>query len=128
MKSKIQFIKEGFIKKNELDIIKNYLNNDENEKVLKKYNLSDDDEAEVLKQYKKETDMSGKIRFYTEQSQGQITDDELQQYINFKMIHRLDNMESTLYTIKNILVFWLILTIIGLIGLIYIWFKLKTIF
>ena len=128
MNLRIQDIKQKFIEQENLNTRKVYLSDIENEQVLRKFNTSDFDEAEVREKYKTETNADGKIRFYSEQPQGETTDEELQQYSNLKIATRIDSIDSTLSTIKYILVFWLVLTIIGLVGLFYIWYRLRNIF
>lgn len=76
------------------------------------------DKKEVEKDFKVETDMVGKMRFYTEESET-VTDEELSQYVFLKMLDKLANLDMKINIMKNIMIFWCVLTIISIIFYLY---------
>lgn len=45
----------------------------------------------------------------------QLNDEEFKIYLGMKQVDKLNELDNKLRTIKNIMIFWVILTIIGLI-------------
>jgi hypothetical protein len=117
MNARIQKYKDDFLKQQEITYRRIYVSNSENEKLLKRYNKSEEYEEEIRKNYKVDEDsvVVGNIRFYTEESES-VTEEEINQYISMKIINRLDNLDEKVDLIKNIMIFWVILSIVGMIG------------
>ncbi len=110
MNSYIKNVKDDFLKTHELTFRRIYLSDSENKEVLKKYKKNPD---EIRQLYKVGEDTVGNIRFYTEISE-EVSDKELSEYISIKAIQKLDSIDNKLSTIKNIMIFWCVLTILGI--------------
>ncbi|HEY5583749.1 MAG TPA: hypothetical protein VIK78_04565 [Ruminiclostridium sp.] len=121
MNTRIQKYKDNFLKQQQITYRRTYVSESENEKLTKKYNKSESDENEIKKNFKVEEDsvVIGRFRFYTEQSET-VTEEEISQYISMKIINRLDSLDEKINTMKGIMIFWVVLTIIGMIGTIFI--------
>lgn len=127
MNSIFQDYKTNFLKEQQLTHKRKYVSDSDNELLYRKYYKSESDKNEVKKDYKIHEDSNGSIKFYTEVSED-ISDEELSEYISMKVIQRLDGIDEKLYTIKNIMIFWFILTLVGVVGLIYTAIKLNGFF
>ncbi len=46
----------------------------------------------------------------------EVTDEELSEYISLKSIQKLDSIDDKLSIIKNIMIFWCVLTALGIIS------------
>lgn len=112
MNSYLKKFKDDFLKTHELTFRRIYLPNSENKEVLKKYKKNPDD---IRQLYKVAEDTVGNIHFYTEISE-EITDKELSEYISLKSIQKLDSIDAKLSIIKNIMIFWCVLTVLGIIS------------
>ncbi len=110
MNSYIKKFKDDFLKTHELTFRRIYLSDSENKEVLKKYKRNPD---EIRELYKVEEDTVGNIHFYTEISE-EITDKELSEYVSLKSIQKLDSIDDKLLIIKNIMLFWCVLTVVGI--------------
>ena len=114
MNNVFETYKKEFIKKH---LSKNYVSDEVNQELNKKYYSSEISQKEITEKYKFERDSdpgSSNLYFYTEGA-SEITDTEFSQYISMKIIDRMREMDNKINTIKNILVFWFILTIIGIV-------------
>ncbi len=118
MNTKIQKYKNNFLNERNLTISRLYVSDSENEVMLKKCKKSKNDRIEIESQYKTETDLNGKVRFYTEEAE-EVSDEELSQYIAMKTLDKLSKLDEQVYIIKNIMIFWLVLTIIGILASFY---------
>ncbi len=115
MNNIIQVYKDNFIKQQKLTCRRIYVSDSENDKLNSKYNESQSNKDEIEKDFKVEKNASGWYNFYTEQSQD-ITDEELSQYISMKLIQKLDSIDDKVDTMKNIMIFFVVLTVLGIVG------------
>jgi hypothetical protein len=74
--------------------------------------IASEEKDEIKKIYQVEENASGWLNFYTEQAET-VTEEELSQYISMKLIQRLDSIDEKVNTMKNIMIFWVVLSIIG---------------
>ena len=95
-----------------------YLTDEEQEKLNQLVHNGFENEESPFKKYKYENIGSSKYKFY-EAKPIEVSDSELNQYISMKMLDLTKEMNDKQSTIKNIMVFWVILTIISLFGSIY---------
>lgn len=115
MNNSVQQYKDKFLKQHQLTYKRIYLSDSENDKLRRRYETKDADKSEIEKEFKIEENFEG-IRFYTERFED-ISDEEISQYISLRTIQKLESIDEKLYTIKNILIFFLIISIIGIVGL-----------
>jgi rubrerythrin len=113
LNSFIQEYKDNFLKQQKLTYRRIYVSDSENDKLNSKYNQSQSNKDEIEKDFQVEKNASGWLNFYTEKSE-EVTDEELSQYISMKLIQKLDGIDKKLDTMKNIMIFWLFLTILGM--------------
>lgn len=115
MNSFIKEYKDNFLKQQKLTYRRTYVSDSENDRLNSKYNNSESDKNEIEKVYQLEVNASGWLNFYTEQSE-EVTDEEFLQYISMKLIQKLDSIDDKVDTMKNIMIFWVVLTIVGIVG------------
>ncbi len=115
MNSFIKEYKDNFLKHQKITYRRTYVSDSENDRLNSKYNNSKSDKNEIEKDYQVEVNASGWLNFYTEQSE-EVTDEEFLQYISMKLIQKLDSIDDKVDTMKNIMIFWVVLTILGIIG------------
>ncbi len=96
-----------------------YLPEDEQEKLNQKIIENNYKESNPFEIYYYEETEDGLYKFYDKKPK-EVSDAELNQYISIKMLELTKSMNEKQSTIQGILVFWLILTIISLLGTIYI--------
>jgi hypothetical protein len=113
MNTRVQEYKDNFLKEQKLTYNRIYVSDSENDKLNSEYNKSEINKAEIKKNYRVEENAAGWLNFYTEQSET-VTEQELSQYISIKLIQKLDSIDKKLYTMKNIMIFWLVLSIVGI--------------
>jgi uncharacterized protein YaaW (UPF0174 family) len=106
----IKNYKENFLKKQKITYRKLYLSEEDNEKVAERYKK---DTAEVNREYKSEVDTEGKKYFYTEKFE-EATDEEISLFVKMKLVEKLNDIDYKLYTMRFIMIFGFILTIIGM--------------
>lgn len=111
MNSFIQEYKDNFLKQQKLTYRRFYLSESENDKLIKIYKKN---KSGVEKDFKVEKDISGRKYFYTEKFET-VTDEEVSQYISMKLIQKLDSIDDKVDTMKNIMIFWVVLTILGIV-------------
>ncbi len=115
MNSFVKEYKDNFLKQQKLTYRRTYVSDSENDKLNSKYNKSESDKDEIRKVFQVEENASGWLNFYTEQSE-EVTDEEFSQYISMKLIQKLDSIDDKVDTMKNIMIFWVVLTILSIIG------------
>lgn len=119
--TRVQEYKENFLRQQQITYRRKYISDSENQKLFKKYNKSQANKEEIEKDFKIDEDpvIIGSIRFYTEETET-VTEEEISQYISMKIINRLDSLDHKVNTMKNIMIFWVILYGLGIIGGIFI--------
>lgn len=126
MNTVVEKYRNRFVKENRLSIKKIYVSEEESQKI-KKINartLHTEEESKILNEHKYDD-----VGIYKEeQSDEVISDSELNQFISMKMFDMTESMVKNQDTIKNIMIFWLVLTIMSLIGMIYISVKIGEVF
>ena len=138
MNANLEEYKKKFVQKFELTIKKNYVIEEENQELTRKYSRSDKEARQILKEYKVESESNElgfhSYRFYKEEAI-EISDSEISEYISIKMLNYTIAMQESQNimkehqnTMKNIMIFWFITTIISLIGSIYAIVKIGEVF
>lgn len=117
---------ENFIEENDY-YEKVYLPNDEQERLNRQVKEGWGSEESPFDKYYYDIASMNTYRFY-EKKPIEIIDSELSQFISLKMFELTKSMEQKQNTIKSIMIFWLILTIINLIGSIYWAIKIASLF
>lgn len=113
MNKKLENYKEQFVKKFGLDVYKDYVSDEDNTTFTQIFNKGKKDEiAEKLKGYKKTTDTMGNYYFYKPEPV-EFTKEELDEYINMKMLDYSKSIDKNINIIKNIII---IVSLIGIIG------------
>lgn len=123
MNSNIKNLKDDFIEKQGLNISRKYVDESEYNDLLEKYRTRLG-KKEVLEKYQVEEDESYNIKFYTEEPE-ETSDEELSQYISLKLIEKLESLEKKQETMKSIMIFWFVLTIIGIICVVYFGYQIN---
>lgn len=126
MNPNINEYREAFLQQHGLTKTKVYASKEETEILKQKYN-SYDTRKEVLKEYKVEDYLYGTVRFYKE-VELETNDEEISQFITFKTLELMQSMEQKQNTIKNIMIFWVTLTIISLVCWVYFFIKVNDLF
>lgn len=99
-----------------------YLPEDEQQKLNQQVIEDNFKESDPFELYYCEETEGNLYRFY-EKKPKEVSDAELNQYISLKMLELTKAMNEKQNTIQIILIFWLILTIISLLGTIYAIFR-----
>lgn len=119
MNMMLEKCREKFIEDNDY-YEKVYLPEEEQERLNQKIIERDYNEGEEnpFNKYSYEETEDNLYKFY-EKKPMHIPDSELNQYISLKMLELTKAMDEKQKTMKNIMIFWLILTIISLISSLY---------
>lgn len=83
--------------------------------------------AEDVKEYYY-TELQGNNYKYFKKTPEQLSNEELNSFLQIRQFELTQQMDNKQNTIKNIMIFWMILTIINLIGSFYIISKIGSIF
>lgn len=118
MNKTFEKFKEKFLTNNELNYERICVSEEENKKLNDFAFFSPTaKEAKILNDYYKDVDERG--RYFYKKVPADISDEEIKQYAIMKSLEVLKSMDKKLDTIKNIMIFWLVLSIISIIGSIY---------
>jgi hypothetical protein len=119
MSVKIEDVKKRFLETNELLYDKEFLSEEENEKLSEEY-LSGDSDAKdkILEVYNFDYDEKNFEYHFYKQIPISLTDKEMDQYIMINVLNNIRSMNDKLDAIKFVIVLWFILTIIGILLLI----------
>jgi hypothetical protein len=123
MNTNIENFKEAFIEKQGLNTSRKYVDEAEHKLLLDKYRTRSG-KKEVLENYEVEEDEGYNVRFYTEEEE-ETSDQELFQYVSLELLEKIDNLEKKQETMKNIMILWFILTVIGIIGVVYLGYRIN---
>jgi len=82
------------------------------------YDVVDKKEGEIVEEYEQDDEYLNKKKIAH-----QLSDEDLNKLLSLKMLDYTKSQDEKLKTIKNIIVFWAVLTIIGLIISLYIAYK-----
>jgi len=115
MSKKIQDVKKRFLETNDLLYDKEFLSEEENEKLSEEYLSGDSDEKDkILEVYNFDYDVKNFEYHFYKQIPISLTDKEMNQYILIKVLNNIRSMNDKLNIIKYVIVFWFILNIIGI--------------
>ena len=114
MSTKIEDAKMEFLKTNKLLYDKKFLSEEENEKLSDEYLIGDSvAKDEILEVYNFDYDEKNSEFHFYKQIPISISDKEMEQYILINVLNTIKSMNGKLNTIKCVIKFWFILTIIG---------------
>lgn len=117
MNKLLEDYREQFIEEND-HYEKVYLSKYEQDRLNQQVIEKNYKEGNPFEEYYYEETEDDLYRFYDTKPM-EVSDSELNQYISMKMLEVTKEMNEKQNTIKDILIFWLILTIISIIGSIY---------
>lgn len=118
MNKVVKKLKDEFLENNELLFEKVPVSKEENKELEKKYHYGSTSEHEKInEEYLIEDKIDGKA-FYKKKPID-ITDDELKEFMFITVHDIIRESNKNISTMKNIMIFWLILTIINLVSILY---------
>ena len=115
MSKKIDDVKKKFLEANDLLYDKEFLSEEENEKLSEEYLIGDSDvKDKILEVYNYDYDEKNFQYHFYKQIPVSISDKEMDQFIMFKILNNIEVMNDKISVIKYVILFWFILTIIAI--------------
>lgn len=115
MSTKIEDVKKKFLETKDLLYHKEFLSEEENEKLSEEYLLGDSNTKDkILEVYNFDYNEKNFEYHFYKQIPVSISEKEMNEYILIKVLNNIESMNEKLSIIKYVIVFWFILTIIGI--------------